>query len=138
MSQENVEAVRSAVEAFAQEDLETTFRDAAPDFQLDISRAIGSGGTAIGEQRGILSLDRARGLAETFTTSWAAHEHHPGEFIDAGEHVVTPFTHHLRAPIGAKVHARGTWLWTLRDGAIVRLSLYRDREEALEAAGLRE
>jgi hypothetical protein len=36
------------------------------------------------------------------------------------------------------VQARGTWLWTIRDGLVVRVCLYQELQEALEAAGLRE
>jgi ketosteroid isomerase-like protein len=39
---------------------------------------------------------------------------------------------------GIEVQARGIWVWTFRDGACVRITLYQEREEALEAAGLSE
>jgi ketosteroid isomerase-like protein len=51
---------------------------------------------------------------------------------------VTPFTNHLRGRDGIEVAARGILVWTIRDGAIVRVCLYQEREEALQAAGLRE
>jgi hypothetical protein len=35
-----------------------------------------------------------------------------------------------------ELQARGIWLWTIRDGVVVRLCLYQERKEALEAAGL--
>jgi ketosteroid isomerase-like protein len=62
----------------------------------------------------------------------------PEEFIDAGERVVVPHTHYFQGRDGIEVHARNTWLVTLRDGAIVLIRLYREREQALEAAGLSE
>jgi hypothetical protein len=34
--------------------------------------------------------------------------------------------------------ARFTHLWSIRDGGVARVTLYQEREEALEAAGLRE
>lgn len=62
----------------------------------------------------------------------------PKEFIDAGEHVVTPFTNHARGRDGIDLQARGTVVWTIRNGVIVRACLCQERQEALEAAGLRE
>ena len=43
MSQENVEIVRAALEALTRGDVDSTFKDAAPDATIDLSRAVGSG-----------------------------------------------------------------------------------------------
>jgi hypothetical protein len=37
-----------------------------------------------------------------------------------------------------EMHAKGANLFHLRDGKVIRLVFYRDRERALEAVGLRE
>jgi hypothetical protein len=60
------------------------------------------------------------------------------EYIDAGEHVVITFTNRFRGRDGIEVQAHGTWLCTIRDGLVVRICLYQERKEALEAAGLTE
>jgi hypothetical protein len=39
---------------------------------------------------------------------------------------------------GIEAIASGALVWTLRDRRTVRIGLYQEREEALEAAGLRE
>jgi ketosteroid isomerase-like protein len=39
---------------------------------------------------------------------------------------------------GVPVEARGAHEITIRDGVVVRLKVYRDRDEALEAVGLSE
>jgi SnoaL-like domain len=62
----------------------------------------------------------------------------PHEFIEAGEHVVVPWTFHAVGRDGLEVQARLTWLFTIRDGAIQRACMYQERSEALEAAGLSE
>ena len=49
-----------------------------------------------------------------------------------------PFTNVARGRDGIEVQARGVWVWTIRDGACARVTLYQEREEALEAAGLSE
>ena len=41
MSQENVEIVRAAFDALNRGDMDAVLKDAAPDFELDWSRAVG-------------------------------------------------------------------------------------------------
>ena len=41
MSQENVEIVKAAIDAVNREDWDAAFQDAAPGFELDMSRALG-------------------------------------------------------------------------------------------------
>lgn len=62
----------------------------------------------------------------------------PLEFFDAGDRVVVPIR------LGGKARYTGmdvafelVQVFTLRDGKIARLDVYRERAEALEAAGLR-
>jgi ketosteroid isomerase-like protein len=73
-------------------------------------------------------------LAET----WAEWTSEPEEFIDAGEHVVVLVRARGRGRTsGVEVEEDTASLFTLRDGRIVRLKVYRDRDEALRDAGLR-
>ena len=130
MSQENVEIVRRNYEAWHRGDVDAGSEGFAPDFELDLSRAIGT-------DRGIYSLNQARRLQEEFQEALEVVQI-GAEYIDAGEHVVVSFTNRLRGRDGIEVQARGTWLCTIRDGLVVRICLYQDVQEALEAAGLRE
>jgi ketosteroid isomerase-like protein len=52
MSQENVEIVRAAIDAWSRGDWDTALRYAAPNFEYDLSRA------AIGSIRGVYGRDR--------------------------------------------------------------------------------
>ena len=132
MSQANVEMARRSYEAWHRGDVDAAFEDFAPDFELDMSRAIGI-------DRGIYSLNQMRRLTEEeFWEAWETVQVGADEFIDAGEHVVMPFTNRLRGRDGIEVQARGTWLCTIRDGLIARICLYQEVQEALEAAGLSE
>ena len=131
MSQENVEIVRRSYEAFDRGDIDVAFEDFAPDFELDLSRAIGI-------DRGTYNLAQFRRLTESFTENWESARYLADELINAGEHVVMPFTNRLRGRDGIEVQARGIWLCTIRDGLIVRICLYQELQEALEAAGLKE
>jgi ketosteroid isomerase-like protein len=129
MSQENVEIVRSALDAYNRGDLEAAMKHAAPDCELDWSRSIGP-------QRGVYRLDQLPqfNLTETFESVRTE----PEEFIDAGEHVITPLIGYVRGRDGIEVTARFSYLWTFREGTVVRVTLYQERQEALEAAGLSE
>ncbi len=131
MSQENVEIVRNALAALNRGDLDAAFKDAAPDAEIDLTRAVGLDSS-------VYDLDEFRRLSEEFAKSWDSVRYEADEYLDAGEHVVMPFTNHLLGRDGIDVQARGTWLWTFRDGVVVRLCLYQVRQDALEAAGLSE
>ena len=130
MSQENVEMARRSYEAWHRGDVDAASEDFAPDFELDTSRAIGI-------DRGIYSLNQMRRLMEEFLEAFDTVQL-GAEYIDAGEHVVMPFTNRFRGRDGIEAQARGTWLCTIRDGLIVQICLYQEAQEALEAAGLRE
>jgi ketosteroid isomerase-like protein len=61
------------------------------------------------------------------------------EVFDAGDRVVTIVRQRARAKHGGpEVEMHIAQVWTFRDGLIARMNMYADREEALEAAGLRE
>ncbi len=130
MSQENVKIVRRSYEAWLRGDFDAGSEDFAPDIEFDMSRAIGI-------DRGIYSFNQARRLQEEFLAALEI-VHVGAEYIDAGEHVVITFTNRARGRDGVEVQARGTWLCTIRDGLIVRICLYQEVQEALEAAGLSE
>jgi ketosteroid isomerase-like protein len=51
MSQENVEIVRAAFEAINRRDVDAMLTDAAPDFELDWSRAVGPSAACLGAVR---------------------------------------------------------------------------------------
>jgi ketosteroid isomerase-like protein len=61
------------------------------------------------------------------------------DVFDAGEQVVTFVRQHATSRLGGpEVEMRFAQVWTFRDGRIARMEMYADRDEALEAAGLRE
>jgi ketosteroid isomerase-like protein len=131
MSEENVEIVRAAYDAYNRGDLDAALKDAAPECELDWTRAVGP-------QRGVYRLDQIRAFLIDFLETFESNRVVPDEFIEAGEQVVVPQTGYLRGRDGIEVTARIALVWTFRDGAIVRICLYQQKQEALEAAGLRE
>src|SRR6185295_4663044 len=61
------------------------------------------------------------------------------ELIDADPHVVAVMQVRGRGQgSGIEVESQLAWVWTLRDGRILRVEGDFDRESALEAAGLSE
>ena len=131
MSQENVEIVRAAIDAANRDDWDAVYKDMAPGFELDMSRAVGP-------VSGVLSLDQVRRALEDFAGYWESLRIEPHAFIEAGDRLVMPHTVHVRGRDGIEVVSRPTFVWTSRDGAIERVTLYQERQDALEAVGLSE
>ena len=95
MSQENVEIVRAAVDAWNRGDWDATLKDGAPSFEFDFSRSVGPG-------RGVYSLDQMRGYFREFVEAWESLRLQVDEFIEARDHVVMPNTLHARGRAGSK------------------------------------
>ena len=131
MSQENVEVVREAWEAFARHDNEAVFSLYDSDVEI---------------QRYYECDDRVfRGLAgvQAFWRDWLASWGESGgdveEWIDAGENVIAVMHVWGRGRrSGAPVETRQSHVWTLRGGKLWRLRVYETRDEALKAVGLKE
>ena len=131
MSRENVEVVRRSIASANAGDWESVFRDAGPNHELDFSRSQGLFG-------GVYRGEEARRVLIDSTDGWQSVRFEPHEFIEVGEHVVVPWTMHFVGRDGIEVQARNTWTFTIRDGMMVRMCLYQDKQEALKAVGLSE
>jgi ketosteroid isomerase-like protein len=137
MSQENVEVVKANIDAFNREDWDAFVKNAAPGFELDLSRAVGP-------TRGVFGLDQSRRLVEEFretweSARWESARWEPHEFIEAGDLVVVHLTQHVKGRGGIEMVAGiGTWVWTIRNRAIERVTMYQERQDALEDLGLSE
>ena len=132
MSQENVEIVRRAIDAFNRRDLDGAMRDTDAEVELDWSRSRGF-------QAGVY---RGQEASRAFWASWLEMfdevTNYPDEFIECGEHVVVPNRARLRGRDGVEVETRSAVVVTLRNGRIVDWRLYQEKAEALEAVGLSE
>jgi ketosteroid isomerase-like protein len=133
MSQENVEVVRQAHEAFNLRDLDALADLTGPDWVMDWSRSIGP-------QRGV--YQGRSGVEEwiaAISEAFESFEILPLEYVSAGDRIVVPTRVKGRGRgSGVVVDAEGVTLWELERGKVVRLTLYGARQEALEAAGLSE
>jgi ketosteroid isomerase-like protein len=131
MSQENVEIAKANIDAYNREDWDAWFKDLAPGFEADFSRALGP-------WRGVYGLDQIRRVAEEFRETWESARMEPHEFIEAGDLVVMHSTMRVKGRGGIEVASRAAFVATIRNGAIERISMYQERDDALEAAGLSE
>jgi ketosteroid isomerase-like protein len=129
MSHENVEIVKAAIDAYNREDWDAYFKDLAPGFELDFSRAVGP-------WRGVFGLDQFRRVVGEFRETWESTWQEPHEFIEAGDLVVMHSTMHVKGRGGVEVVSRAAFVWTIRNGAIERVTMYQERQDALEAVGL--
>ncbi|MGZ5400863.1 MAG: nuclear transport factor 2 family protein [Nocardioides sp.] len=132
MSQENVEAVRRAIEAYGREGLDGVRRYYDPEIEWTstgdyIERAT---------YRGHEGLRRYLGSMEEEFKDLRIE---PVDLIDAGEQVISSvrFTGRGKAS-GAPVDPTLISVGSLPEGRIYRVRNYPDMARALEAAGLRE
>ena len=137
MSQENVERAREAYDALGVAvragDLDTVFREYVhPEIEwvplegaLDIAPAHGHGPVK----------DRMMAMLDVMEEP----QIEAGEIIDAGETVVIAIRISGRGR-GSGIDVEADWFHvvTERDNKAVRIEWHRSRDEALEAAGLRE
>jgi ketosteroid isomerase-like protein len=130
VSQENVEIVRRAWEAYMRHDNEAAL--AFYDPEAELNHPLDG------------SVYRGLGGVRAFFRDWHAAwsellSNDVEEWIDAGDDVIAAM--HIRArgrSSGVTVERREWDVWTLRNGKLWRLRIYTSRAEALEAVGLTE
>jgi ketosteroid isomerase-like protein len=150
MSEENVEIVK-AVHPPSGTDLTRLFADdseapgrleaVAPLFHPEFEFVVG-----ITEEENPAFRGSGGGLAELvemwreWIEPWEVYWTEVEDFIDAGDdRVLVLIRDHGRLQgSGAEIDLIAASLWTLRNGKIARIEFYVSREQALEAAGLRE
>jgi ketosteroid isomerase-like protein len=133
MSQENVEIVRKALDAWNANDFEAASEPLDPAVVIDRSRSIGP--TA----RVYRGIEEGEEFWNEWKSAWENPRSEATEYIDVGDRVIVLGRFSGRgAASGVDVKANLTQLYTLRDGKIVLIELFQSRTDALEAAGLRE
>jgi uncharacterized protein len=130
MSQENVEVVKRAYQAWDRRDMAAVLDACHPDIEWwereDVpDPTVHRGLDAVGAR--FAELDDV----------WIGLRLNPREFIDAGDFVVVMFclTGRGRAS-GAAIEENEVQAFRLRNGKIIELREYRDEAEALKAVGL--
>jgi ketosteroid isomerase-like protein len=128
MSQHNVDVIRETFEAYNRGDYSGASAWLAPDVVWEVGQELPAHGPAA-----------VRRMWERWDSDWEELETVPEEFIDTGDNVFVAVHYRARGKSsGVEVDDRLFDVYTLRHGKCVRKREFRDRSEALEAAGLRE
>jgi len=86
-----------------------------------------------------LGPDEIRGYMRGFLEGWDDAVIEGEEFIGAGDSVVVGVHQHAAGKgSGVPVDMRYFQVWTFRGGAVIRIENVRERQDALEAAGVRQ
>ena len=133
MSQENVEIVKKFTRLFEEGDRDTWRDYFAPDVVWDTSASSWpSGGVAHGHE----GVER---FFRDWLGTWRDFEIANREYLDAGDSVVVVFRQGgTGRESGVRIERDFFAIYDLRESKVVRYRLYDSRDEALEAAGLRE
>ena len=132
MSQQNVEMMRGVVEAFNRGDGKAFDRCLASDAEVVPVRAALEGTIYRGPDAGTQ-------YCTAVDQSWENLRWEVEEIRDGGEEILA--TGHIRGEgrdSGVAIDARAGWLAHFSEGRITRFQTFANRDEALEAAGLRE
>ena len=130
MSEENVEALRSAVDAINRGDIEAALELVDPDIEWQTELI----GTPV--YRG---HEGARQGFRDVMTAWESWQMEPIEFLEGDDHVFMAVHVNARGrTTGATVEARVFYVLDFRHGKVVRFQGFTQRSQALEAAGLSE
>ena len=127
MSQENVELVRAAYEAFGSGDMDTVTRMLA-DTEWHEAEGMPYGGTFTGADA-ILS-----NVLGPITQDVEGFSAQPDEILDAGDKVVSLGRYGGQGANGP-VNVKYAHVWTVRDGAIVRFDQHVDTKLFAQAVG---
>jgi ketosteroid isomerase-like protein len=134
MSEENVEAIQNAFQAFDRGDPEGFFDALADDIEWRVRPDLPDAETYRGHDGVVKLLARFNDVVDDI---WIK----PEEFIPAGEdRVVVPIRWGGRGK-GSGIdfeERRETWNFTIRGGKIAHIEEFATREQALKAAGLSE
>jgi ketosteroid isomerase-like protein len=129
-----VEAVRAANDAFLAGDIEAALD--ALDPEIEWHATVGG----IDEGRVYHGRDQVVQAFADYFAVWERIEMRADEYIDAGDEEVVVFHHEVAKgrESGAVVETDTGTVQTVRNGKIVRVRSFMNRQQALEAAGLSE
>jgi ketosteroid isomerase-like protein len=132
MSQENVDLVLRAIDAFNRRDLTAIGEMSLPDVEVDWSH---SAGINAGVYRGTVET---LGFWSTFFEVFDRLEVTPLELIEHHDLVVVLEKTRMWGRDGIEVEAHNAAVVSFGDGRIARWAMHRTRDEALKAVGLEE
>jgi hypothetical protein len=128
---ENVERVCKGYAAFSRGDLDAAIHDFHPDIEWVAWDALPDGGDVRGR-------DAVRAFFKTWREAFDELTAEPEEIIDTGEHIIVLTRVHGQARDSTADIAAPLvpWVWTVRDGLVVRMEMFANKAEAFEALGM--
>jgi ketosteroid isomerase-like protein len=133
MSDQNVEIIRRVYDAFNRRDIDAAVRNLHPEYEL-YPALVGAGGRSE-----YFGHDGAREFFELITDTWETMTVESTEMVEMpGDQILSVELWRVRGRDGIEIETKLADLYAFRDGLIVRVDGFRDKVEALEAAGLRE
>jgi ketosteroid isomerase-like protein len=133
MSEENVEIVRSGVEAAARNDWNAAMASVDPNVEWVEMPSLGPDASSY------TGVEELRKAVNSWIAMWSEYDTEVARYADAGDDVVVLIRERGHGGVsGAAVERELGEVFTLREGKVVRVRLYGSWAEALEAAGLRE
>lgn len=131
MSQENVEVIRGAIEAWNAGDMDRLAELYDPDAIVRGPADWPERGPALGRDAIIRGWSEMRDLWEIDSMGLLS------DFLTAGDRVIVRVDWR-GAGRGLETNMGLTFVYTVRRGRILELEIFRDHDEALEAVGLSE
>jgi ketosteroid isomerase-like protein len=134
MSQDNVEIVGGAYEALDRHDIDQFLSYFAPEMEVHFSDSVGPFRAVY---RGHAEL---KAFWESFFEAWAHIQWEVDELRDLGEGRVLTTTDVIAPGHGSGIPTtqHRAVIWEIRDGHIRRVTFFPVKQDAFEAAGLRE
>jgi ketosteroid isomerase-like protein len=132
MSEENIGAVRAVYERWSEGDFRASVDLLDPHVVLVLGPELPDAGAYLGVEA---VAEYTRGLLEPWTDFTIEAE----ELVAAGDSVLADVRQRgVGSTSGVPTELRYFMLWSFRGHQVIRLESFRERAEALEAAGLRE
>ena len=134
MSQENVESVQAVYARWSKGDLRATLDVADPLILFVQPQSITF------EAGAIMGIEELIDYMRRHLESWSEMTIEAEDITDTGNGTImaTVFQHAVGRESGAETDLRYYQLWSFRGGKVIRLENFRERAEALDAAGLSE
>jgi ketosteroid isomerase-like protein len=135
MAQANVELVRDIFETVGQRgDVHAALVTMTPDVEWDMSGVVGWP-----EERSYRGREAVREFLEGWIASWGEWHFDIQEIAEQGNRVFVAIREWgLGVDSGASVEQRRFFAWRLEDGRTVRVQMFSERSDALEAVGFVE
>jgi ketosteroid isomerase-like protein len=127
MSQQNVDTVRGAYEAFARQDIPGVLDAFDDSIDWDVPTSVEWGGHYQGK-------DEVTSFFGSLAEQLDELNVEPQEYYDAGDHVIAVGRHHGRAKGGEPFETRFAMVWTMSGGKAVKFKEYSDMTPIVKAS----